>query len=107
MLELHQLDERRVVNVRLEIALRVSESLKVFDGNVYTTARNVFLQVSQYVGQLQRQPQIDRVLACARRFVAEYLNRNQPDSRSDAVAILAQVCECLIALPLEVHLHSV
>ena len=65
--------------------------------------RGVLCDVAQDVGELERQPQLDRVVARARVVVAEDLDRGEPDRRGDALAVDAQLGKGRVAPRGQVH----
>ena len=56
-----------------------------------------FADVTQDVGHLEGEPELDRVFAAGRISVTENLDADEADGAGDAVTIHAQIRECLVA----------
>src|SRR5262245_26338247 len=107
MLIFHQFNKRSVIKVRAKFSLGVSESLEILNRYVDSSAVRIFPQISKNIRQLKRQTQIDGVFTCAGRLVPEYFDTYQTYCRSGSITVFPQIGERLIAMPFQIHLHSV
>src|SRR5215475_15044681 len=103
----HQLNKWSIVEVRTKFSFGVPESLEILNRYVDSSAVRIFPQISKNIRQLKRQTQIDGVLTRAGRLVPEYFDTYQTYCRSCSITVFPQIGERLIAVPLQIHLHTV
>src|SRR6185436_4889090 len=90
------------------VGFGASEAREVLERQVDAPAGRVFRDVAEDVRQLEGEPEVGRVVARGRVLIAEDLDRDQPNGRGDAIAVLREV-----ALPprvsgaAEIHLDAV
>jgi hypothetical protein len=91
-----------------KILLRHPEGFPLLAGQVDATeALEVVGHVPKDVGQLKGHSEGDGVVAGCAGLAAEDVDRNEADSRSDAVAVFAEIFEGVVAVLGQVHFHSV
>ncbi len=105
-LVLHQLEELGGVASRGQVGGRDAEALEILLGQIDAPGPGVGLNVAHDVGQLERHPEIDGVLARPHVRVAEDLDAAEPDGGRDAVAVGVELVEGLVGGAIEVHLHA-
>src|SRR5262249_19059904 len=107
MLEFHKFHERGVEETIAEPGLGICESLYVFHRYIDPSTGDVFLEISQYVGQLECESEVDCIFPGADRLISEYLYANQSYRRGDPVAVFPEIGKCLILSVIQVHFHSI
>ena len=90
-----------------QVGHRAAGGREIVERHVHAAARQIVLDVADDVGELQRDAEIQRVVARLRIAAAEDPDTDQADRRRDAVAILQQIVECLIPRRVEIHRHAV
>ena len=80
---------------------------QILERQVDAAAREIVLDVAQDVGQLQRDAEVQRVVARPVAPAAEDPDADQADRRGDAPAVLEQVVERLVPRRVEIHRHAV
>ncbi len=87
-----------------EIGLGASETLKILAWECTSRPRSqIGRHVADDIGQLQRDAEIDRVVARLQIAIAENLDADQPDGRRHAQAVLPQLLERVVAVALQIH----
>ena len=90
-----------------QIVLGAAETLQILGWNVHAAALEIRRHVADDVRQLQRNAEIDRVIARLQIAIPENLDADQPDRRRHAQAVLPQLLERVVAVALQIHGHAV
>src|SRR5579862_2670289 len=107
-LERHHLAERLRAVTDEHVLLAAPEAAEVGARQVDATAARVLRDVAQDVRQLEREPELDRVLARRRALVAEDLDADEANRARNAVAVSLEIAlPRLVALAVEIHLDAV
>src|SRR5262245_59394635 len=93
----------RRVAAREHLVLGAAEARQVLQRQVETAPGGVLAYVAQDVGELERDPEIARVVGRAGAVMPEDLDAQQPDGGRDEVAVLLELVEGPVAPARQVH----
>src|ERR1043166_5818266 len=99
----HQTEERFIVFPETEIFLRIAETGEILLRQINSSVAQVFSDIADDVGHLERQAELDRVSGAGRIAVPENLDADQPDGARDAVAIHPQFLKGVVADRTQIH----
>src|SRR5712691_12113889 len=106
-LESHQADKGIIVHASAKFLLAIAEPIEIFCGEIDSVAACVFSYITQDIGELERHPQVDRIIAGSAIVIAKDLDAHQTDQRGDMVAVIVEFGESVVARPAQIHLNAV
>src|SRR5439155_21098707 len=106
-LELEQTANRGGDVAAGEIVDGAAGGAEILERQIDATSTQIVLDVAHDVGELERDAEIQRVIAGGIARAAEDLDANQTDRGGYAPAILEQIRERLVSVPVEIHRHAV
>ena len=90
-----------------QIVLGATEAPQILDRDVHAVALEIGRHVADDIRQLQRDAQIDRVIAGLQIAISEDLDADEAHGRRHAKTILAQLFERIVSIALQIHRHAV
>ncbi len=90
-----------------QVVLGAAEALQILDRDVHAAALEIGRHVADDIRQLQRDAEIDRVVAGLQIAISEDLDADEAHGRRHAQTILAQLLERLVSIALQIHGHAV